>query len=171
MILITGPDPHSGQATANKSVTIRIGDVVATQKLQQHFAQTTLGIISSEQRTKRAPIGRRGYEEWRQVLEEYWQMQLDTLQKYVREILLRNQQLRMALPANEPRLGHDDGINLPHRPGASDLMPSQMRTLPVLPPPSAKPMVRQQPGGPARRRLAASATKLSSNGSDVRRIH
>ena len=150
---------------------IRIGDVVATQKLQQHFAQTTLGIISSEQKTKRAPTRRRGYEEWRQVLEEYWQRQLETLQKYVREILLRNQQLRMALPANEPRLGHDDAINFPHRPGGSDLMPSQMRTLPVLLPPSAKPMAKQQPGGPARRMLAASAIKLSSNGSDVRRIH
>jgi hypothetical protein len=171
MILITGPDPHSGQATANKSVTIRIGDVVATQKLQQHFAQTALGIISSEQRTKRAPIGRRGYEEWRQVLEEYWQRQLETLQKYVRETLLRHQQLSMALPANEPGLGHDDAINFPHRPGASDLMPSQMWMLPVLLPPSAKPMVKQQPRVPARRRLAASAIKLSSNGSDVRRIH
>jgi len=171
MVLITRSGPASGQAITKTTVTIRIGDVVATQKLQQHFAQTTLGIISSEQRTKRAAIGRRRYEEWRQVLEEDWRRHLETLQKYVRELLLRNQQLRMALPANEPGLGHGDAINLPHRPEASDLMPSQMRTLRVPLRPSAKPMVKQQPGGLARCRLAASAIKLSSDGSDVRRIH
>jgi len=117
MVLITRSGPTSGQAITKTTVTIRIGDVVAMQKLQQHFAQTTLGIISSEQRTKRAAIGRRRYEEWRQVLEEDWRRHLETLQKYVRELLLRNRQLRMALPANEPGRGHGDAINFSPGPG------------------------------------------------------
>jgi hypothetical protein len=117
MVLITRPRLASGQAAAKKTVTSRIGDVVATQKLQQHFAQTKSGVISSEQRTKRVLIERRGHEEWKQGLEEDWQRHLETLQKYVRELLLRNRQLRMALPANEPGRGHGDAINFSPGPG------------------------------------------------------
>lgn len=97
MVPITRSTPTSGQADAETTVTIRIGDVVATQKLQPHFAQRKSGVISLEQRTKWVLIETRGHEEWRQGLEEDWQKHLDTLQKYVRELLLRNQQVRMAL--------------------------------------------------------------------------
>jgi hypothetical protein len=138
MVLITRSRLASGQAAAKTTVTIRIGDVVATQKLQRHFVQRKSGVISIEQRTKRVLIEARGHEEWKQGLEEDWQRHLEKLQKYVRELLLRNQQLRMALTSNEPGRGHGDAINFPHRPGVSDLMPSQMPTLPVLLPPSAK---------------------------------
>jgi hypothetical protein len=53
-----------------------------------------------------ALIERRGHEEWKRGLEEDWQSHLETLQKCVCELLLKNQQLRMALTANEPERGH-----------------------------------------------------------------
>ena len=117
MVLITRSRLASGQAAAKTTVTIRIGDVVATQKLQRHFVQRKSGVISIEQRTKRVLIEARGHEEWKQGLEEDWQRHLEKLQKYVRELLLRNQQLRMALTSNEPGRGHGDAINFPQRPG------------------------------------------------------
>jgi hypothetical protein len=84
---------------------------VATQKRQQHFAQTTSRVISFEQSMKMALTERRGHEEWKHGLEEDWQSHMETLQKYVCELLLKNQQLRMALTANEPERRHRDAIN------------------------------------------------------------
>jgi hypothetical protein len=55
---------------------------------------------------KAALIEGRGHEEWTRGLEEDWQSHLETLQKCVCELLLKNQQLRMALTANEPERGH-----------------------------------------------------------------
>jgi hypothetical protein len=95
------------------TVTIRIGDVVATQRRQEHFAQTNSGVIAPEQSTERALIERHGHEEWTQRIEEAWQGHLAALQQYVCELLLRNQQLRMALVAvDEPERGREDASNL-----------------------------------------------------------
>jgi hypothetical protein len=84
---------------------------MATQKREQHFARMTSRVISFEQRMKMALIERRGHEEWKRGLEEDWQSHLETLQKCVCELLLKNQQLRMALIANEPEREHGAGIN------------------------------------------------------------
>ena len=84
---------------------------MATQKREQHFARMTSRVISVEQRMKKELIERRGHEEWKQGLEEDWQSHMETLQKYVCELLRKNQQLRVALTANEPERGHGDAIN------------------------------------------------------------
>jgi len=88
---------------------------MATQKREQHFARTTSRVISFEQRMKTALIESRGHEEWKRGLEEDWQedwqSHLETLQKCVCELLLKNQQLRMELTANEPEREHGAGIN------------------------------------------------------------
>ncbi len=91
------------------TVTIRIGDVMAIQRRQEHFAQMNSGVIAPE----RALIERHGHEEWTQRIEAAWQGHLETLQQYVCELLLKNQQLRMALmEANEPEPGRGDAGNL-----------------------------------------------------------
>ena len=84
---------------------------MATHKREQHFARATSRVISLEQRMKTALIERRGHEEWKRGLEEDWQSHLETLQKCVCELLRKNQQLRVALTANEPERGHGDAIN------------------------------------------------------------
>lgn len=81
------------------TVTIRIGDVMAIQRRREHFAQTNSGAITPEQSTERAFIERHGHEEWKQRIEASWQGHLETLQQCVCELLLKNQQLRMALMA------------------------------------------------------------------------
>lgn len=87
------------------SATIRIGDVMAAQRRQEHFAQTNSGAIALEQSTERALTEKPAHEELMQRIEEAWQGHLETLQQYMCELLLANQQLRMALKAvNEPEL-------------------------------------------------------------------
>jgi hypothetical protein len=96
-----------------KTVTIRNGDVLAAPKRQEHFAQTNSGGTSPVQKTKSELIEKRGHEEWKQRIEEDWQSRLETLQQCVCQLLLKNQQLRMALmAANEPEQGYRDAINL-----------------------------------------------------------
>ena len=56
-------------------------------------------------------IERRGHEEWKRGLEEDWRNHLETLQKYVCVFLLENQQLRLALTADEPERRHREAIN------------------------------------------------------------
>ena len=80
--------------TVMTTVSTRIGDVMAMRKRQQHFVQTNSGVIAPEQRTKRAPVARLGHEEWKQKLEADLRSHLETLQKCVCELLLKNQQLR-----------------------------------------------------------------------------
>jgi hypothetical protein len=95
------------------TVTVRTENVMATQKRQELFARTNAGAISPEQRMKRTPAERHGHEEWKQRIEEDWQNHLETLQRYVCELLRKNQQLRMALTtAKEPDPGYGDAINL-----------------------------------------------------------
>ncbi len=95
------------------TVTIRLGDVMAPQRRQEHFAQTSSGTIAYELRTERALIERHGHEEWKQRIDEAWQGHLEALQQYVCELLAKNQQLRMALmSANEPRQGHTNARSL-----------------------------------------------------------
>jgi hypothetical protein len=89
------------------TVTIRVADVMATQRRQEHFAQMDSGVISPEQRTKGAPSDRRGHKEWEQRIEKDWQSHLESLQQCVCELLLKNQQLRIALmAAKDPERGY-----------------------------------------------------------------
>lgn len=88
------------------TVTIRLGDVMATQRRQEQFAKGNSGAIAYEQHAERSPIERHGHEEWKQRIDETWHGHLETLQQYVCELLAKNQQLRMALmSANEPGQG------------------------------------------------------------------
>jgi hypothetical protein len=99
-----------------KTVVIRIGDVMATQKRGEHFTQTTQansGVILPENCAKRAVGDGHGHEEWKQRTEADWQHHLETLQQCVCELLLKNQQLRMELvEAREPERGYRDAIRL-----------------------------------------------------------
>jgi hypothetical protein len=86
---------------------------MATQKRQEQSAQALAGVTSVEQTTKGGLIETRGHEEWKQRLEEDWQDHLETLQKYVCELLIKNQKLRMALMvADRPERGFGDAIKL-----------------------------------------------------------
>ena len=95
------------------TATIRIGDVMATQRRQAHFAQRNSEAIAIEENADKAHIEQHGHEEWTQRIEEAWQGHLETLQQYLCELLLKNQQLRMALiAANEPARRNGDATNL-----------------------------------------------------------
>jgi hypothetical protein len=96
-----------------KTVIVRIGDVMAAQKPGGQFTQTDSGVISPESRAKRTFSEMRGHEEWKQRIEEDWQGHFERLQQCVCELLLKNQQLRMALmAADEPERGYRNAINL-----------------------------------------------------------
>ena len=99
-----------------KTVVIRIGDVMATQKRGEHSTQITQansGAILPEHGAKKALGERHGHDEWKQRTEADWQHHLETLQQCVCELLLKNQQLRMALvAAREPERGYRDAIRL-----------------------------------------------------------
>ncbi|MGA3032456.1 MAG: hypothetical protein ABSD70_04200 [Terracidiphilus sp.] len=94
------------------NATIRTGDVTASQKRQEHFAHANSGATVAERSTQRAHIEINGRDEWSQGIEEAWQHHLETLQQCVRELLHKNQQLRMALmAANEPERKYGDAGN------------------------------------------------------------
>jgi len=85
---------------------------MATQNHHENLAQTSGGVIYPEQKTKRALVERRGHEEWKQRIEEDWQGHVETLQQCVCELLIKNQQLRLALMAtNAPQQGYRGAIN------------------------------------------------------------
>jgi len=92
------------------SATIRIGDVVTPQRRQDHLAETNSGIIAHRQSTERALAERHGHEVWAQGIEQAWHGHLESLQQCLCELLLKNQQLRMALKAvNGAQRGDPDG--------------------------------------------------------------
>jgi hypothetical protein len=95
------------------TVTIRKREVMSTQKSQEFLTQMNSGVISLGQRTKRPTPERHGHENWKQRIEEDWQNHLQTMQKYVSELVRKNQQLRAALTtANEPKRRYGNFINL-----------------------------------------------------------
>jgi hypothetical protein len=86
---------------------------MATQLRQEQFAQTNAEVTRPEQTAKGGFFETRGHEEWKQRLEEDWQDHLETLQKYVCELLIKNQKLRMALSvAGELERRYGDAIKL-----------------------------------------------------------
>jgi hypothetical protein len=94
------------------SATIRVGDVIGTQRRQGPFARTNPGVIDDEQRTGKAHFERHGHEEWKRGIEGAWQGHLETLQQCVCELLHKNQKLRMALAAaGEREKFHGDAGN------------------------------------------------------------
>jgi hypothetical protein len=93
--------------------TICVGDVMADQNRLEQFAQAAQRDNSLDERAKRTLDEKPRHEEWTQRLDEDWQDHLETLQKYVCELLVKNQRLRMALKAiNQPEHGHADVIKL-----------------------------------------------------------
>ena len=99
-----------------KTVIVHIGNVMATQKRGEHspqITQTNLGAISPEPRAERTLREIRAHEEWKQRIDEDWQDHIERLQQCVCELLVKNQQLRMALmAAKEPQHGYRDAISL-----------------------------------------------------------
>jgi len=94
-------------------VTIGVGDVMADHNRLEQFAQAAQRDNSLDERSKRTLDEKPRHEEWTQRLDEDWQDHLETLQKYVCELLVKNQRLRMALKAiNQPERGHADVIKL-----------------------------------------------------------
>lgn len=86
------------------TVFIRIGDVMTSHQCQEPFAQLPAGTVAREQRSKSASTERQWSEQWRLRIEEDSQHRLEALQQCVCELLIRNQQLRMALSATiEPK--------------------------------------------------------------------
>ena len=95
------------------TVTVRVGNAMATQTRQGHFAQSNSGAFALKHSAERAPAENHSHEEWMQRIEEAWQGHLESLQQCVCELLLKNQQLRMALTAaNRPGRGYGDARNL-----------------------------------------------------------
>jgi len=95
------------------TATVRRGNVMAAQKRQGLFAQANSGAIAPPRWKKRSLAEGHGHEEWKQRIEEDWQNHLETMQKYVSELVRKNQQLRTALTtANEPKRRYGNAINL-----------------------------------------------------------
>jgi hypothetical protein len=95
------------------SVTIRRKEVMPAQKSHEFQAQTNTVAISPGQTTKRPAPERHGHEDWKRRIEEDWQNHLETMQKYVSELVRKNQQLRKALTtASEPKRRYGNAINL-----------------------------------------------------------
>jgi hypothetical protein len=91
----------------------RTGDVMATQKRQKRSNQVLAETTFAGQSSKAEAIEMHGQEVWKQRLEEDWQDHLETLQRYVCELLIKNQKLRMALMvAGEPERGYGNVIKL-----------------------------------------------------------
>lgn len=95
------------------TATIRIESGVARPMRQEHFAQSNSETIALNQNAERALSGSHAHEEWMRSIEEAWQGHLETLQQQVCELLLKNQQLRMALiTANAPERERRNARNL-----------------------------------------------------------
>ena len=91
----------------------RTGDVMATQKRQKRSNQVLAETTFAGQSSKAEAIEMHGQEVWKQRLEQDWQDHLETLQRYVCELLIKNQKLRMALMvAGEPERGYGNVIKL-----------------------------------------------------------
>jgi len=92
----------------------RMGDVVATQKRGEPFTEAihANSAVALPERGAEKTLGERhGHEEWKQRTAADWEHHLESLQRCVCELLLKNQQLRMALVATrEPERGFRDGI-------------------------------------------------------------
>lgn len=88
------------------TATIRVEDVMATKRREEHFAQTNSGAIAQSKRAKEHSLTDTD------IKKEAWQGHLKNLQRYVCELLLQNQELRLALIAvNGPERGHGDPTN------------------------------------------------------------
>jgi hypothetical protein len=86
---------------------------MATQKRQKRSSQALTEATLAEQSSKGEAFEMHGQEVWKQRLEQDWQDHLETLQRYVCELLIKNQKLRMALMvAGEPERGYGNAIKL-----------------------------------------------------------
>jgi hypothetical protein len=94
------------------SLDIRIGDIMATRQPQDPFAQASAGTLAPEQGSASASTERQEDERWKKRNEADWQDRLENLQRCVCELLIKNQQLRMALSATiEPERAYRGASN------------------------------------------------------------
>ncbi len=70
---------------------------MAVQQYQEPFAQAHAGTIERMQRLRGASVAGLRHEQPDQGLEEEWDERLRSLQRCICELLIKNQQLRMAL--------------------------------------------------------------------------
>lgn len=93
------------------AITIRIAGTIATQQRQEPFTACSARTRSLEH----GAIGSSGemqrHEHWEARSDEERQGRIESLQQYVCELLIKNQQLRMALMAtiDSERRKHDVG--------------------------------------------------------------
>jgi hypothetical protein len=86
---------------------------MAAQQRREPFAQAPAFAFASVQRLTGAPDAGRLHEQPYQRLEEEWQDRLRSLQQWICELLLKNQQLRMLLESAEaPEGGDRYGYNI-----------------------------------------------------------
>jgi hypothetical protein len=70
---------------------------MAAQPYQEPFAQAHAGTLEPVQRLRSASVAGRRHEQPDQRVEEQWHERLRSLQRCICELLIKNQQLRMAL--------------------------------------------------------------------------
>lgn len=80
-------------------MTIHIGDLMAAPEREQPLAQGIVGTIVTVERSANASAERPERERWMERIEEETRGRLEDLQRCVCELLIKNQQLRMALLA------------------------------------------------------------------------
>ncbi|MGO9940301.1 MAG: hypothetical protein ACLPH3_21745 [Terracidiphilus sp.] len=86
---------------------------MATDQSEEPFAQMPAGAFAREQGSTSASTERQRDERWMKRDEDIWQHRLETLQQCVCELLIKNQQLRMALSATvEPGRACRDASNI-----------------------------------------------------------
>lgn len=93
------------------TATVRIGDAMATRMRQEHFAPSNSGALPLKQCTGRALTENRAHEEWMLRMEEAWQGHLETLQQYVRELVIKNQPGIAPSAVNGPKREYKDAGN------------------------------------------------------------
>jgi hypothetical protein len=79
------------------TMTICIGGVMAAQQYQEPFVQAHAGAIEPVQRLRGASVAGLRHEQPDQGPEEEWHERFRSLQRCICELLIKNQQLRMAL--------------------------------------------------------------------------
>ena len=88
---------HAESASAvlqHRSVS---GDVMTSLQPQECFAQAHGGPVPRLQRSTNTSVAGSRFEQPNQQLEEEWQDRLRSLQRWICELLIKNQQLRMSL--------------------------------------------------------------------------
>ena len=81
------------------TMTLAIRYPMATYRWQALLSQAHTGSVTQIQQLKNVNTESPKHEQWKDKIDEEWQGHLDTLQRYVCDLLIKNRQLRMTLMA------------------------------------------------------------------------